>query len=136
MSLHTFKIKNGDVLLNEKGAPVLISGSKKANQDIDEMLLTETNADGFGANLEKLLGLVEEIDTIRITVYGRIVTAFDNLKSIQNAKDKSLRDANERFAEIKRLVVDTGDQPLSVDFVLDVLTDDGLELTKSVTVTA
>lgn len=131
MGLRTFKIRNGDVWLNVAGSPEMISGIDKANQDIDEMLTTETNSEGFGANLVKLLGLVEDIGTVRLMVYQRITNAFEKLKEIQEAKGKSLRDADERFAEIYRLAVEEGDQPLSVEFALDVLTDSGVELVKS-----
>jgi len=52
----TFLVTNGDVVINPSGRPTLIQDAQKVRQDLAEMILIETQPNGFGASLISIIG--------------------------------------------------------------------------------
>jgi len=110
--MKTWKIDNGDIVLDSVGKIELISGKEKLSQLIKEMLMSEIDNRGFGASLGKSgFG----VDT-------EIYDALDRLKVLQDASEYD-RDEDELFGEVVSLSV--SEDKVNVSFSLEVLSIKG-----------
>jgi len=110
--METFKVANGDIVINENHRVETVNGSDKLNQTIMEMLSIDTMENGFGA------GLSVGVETTSVS--SLIRAAVKRWKTLQ---DNSIlaRDSNEKIGGIKSLkVINRG-----TDIVFDLVVSDG-----------
>ncbi len=128
----TFKIKNGDVVVNNaSGRPVLIGNvvggtesgpaRDKALQDLHRCLAISRIADGSGAGLEDLIGQSSEAMIMQFIIQDRLRGMFSAMLSLQN-KRSNIRPRAERFTDISALSVQADISLTTYRFRLEVHT--------------
>lgn len=143
----TFKINNGDVVMNTStGRPKLVGNTinendpakarEKTSLDLQRSLSIERLSDGSGAGIIELVGNVEEIgaSSAQSLLNRRIRNMFSSILSLQRRRPGA-RPASERFARIILLIINADRQdPTTFRFRLDTQTAEGLRQTTSGTI--
>lgn len=101
----TFFIKDGDVVLDNRGQPKLVADGPKLAQDLRECFAIETQTNGFGAGLESMIGLLGDEFSLRAELGRKVNASMENLKALQNRTHKAARPPQERIARVKSVRV-------------------------------
>lgn len=99
-------LSDGDIVISAAtGRPVLVSDAQKLSQDIRENLDSEPQANGTGAGLDGIIGLVDDQFALRAELFRRISDSLGALRLVQEGAQRSDRTTAERFSRIARLSV-------------------------------
>lgn len=112
MALKTFKIVDGDFVLNEiTGRFETVEGVDKLRQDVARVINTDLQVDGTGSGLDDVIGTTGDVFSLRALISRRVTNAFNSLKLIQDLVQKSDRSLEERFGLLRQIIV----TPFGVD---------------------
>lgn len=95
----------GDVVVDSTGRPVEIEGTEKLSQDVRQGLTQATDVEGFGSDLDAIVGRTANEFVIRADISSRVRSS---VRAIQDAQDRFHlvdRTSKERLAGITRLRV-------------------------------
>lgn len=102
----TIQVANGDWVLDKRvGRPVLISGRTKLEQDVLENLSIATQANGFGAGLDDIIGLDVDPAGFKIQVQQNIRNSVTAIQQLQDRFQSAQRTPQELIASIAQLSV-------------------------------
>lgn len=127
MATYTFKIKDGDFVVGDDqdqgGGLEVITGSDKFEQDVRSVL--NTNRSG----IPNAVGRDGNPFELRAIISQSVTRALQAFQGAQRSRQYAQRDKSERFAGIRKLVV----QPLARDprryhFVLETISEAGLAI--------
>lgn len=84
----TFKIQNGDCVLDQSGSVVMVADLPKLRQDLSELFSVSILDNGFGAGLVDLIGAVDGFDdgyaaNIEFTLRERLEAGLKRLMTLQ-----------------------------------------------------
>jgi hypothetical protein len=106
MTLKTFEIVDGDVVLAGTGRPRQLVNLTKARQDMRRMLSIEALPNGEGAGLDAELGNVPNSQfSFSAKIQARVRRAFGVHVSLQQRYQRTNRSAEEQLARIARMYV-------------------------------
>ena len=83
--MKTFQIVSGDVVLDELGRPVLVTGETKLLQDVMESLVVGRNKDGYGAGLADLIGTIP-LGNVPAGIVLKVRQALEYYRSLQRTQ--------------------------------------------------
>lgn len=86
------------------GRPLTLEGTPKFRQDVTENLSTKAQADGTGADLDGLIGLVGDIFSLRAEMSKRIMESFGFYKGLQDRIQRFDRASEERFSRVTQTI--------------------------------
>jgi hypothetical protein len=102
----TLQIANGDWVLDKRvGRPVLITRRPKLEQDVLENLSIATQANGFGAGLDDVVGLDIDPAGFKIQVQQNIRNSITAIQQLQDRFQSAQRTPQELIASIAKLSV-------------------------------
>jgi len=104
--MQTFQVLSGDIPFSSStGRPFLLEGTEKFKQDVRENFQTEAQADGTGAGLASMVGLIGDIFSLRAEFSSRLVSSFAAYKALQDRFQKFDRPPEERFGRIAQTIM-------------------------------
>lgn len=119
----TFQITNGDVTIGSSGQPNTIADNVKLRQDVQENLAIEIQANGFGAGLESLIGVLTDEYAMRSEINQRVRKSIVAMQNLQDRYHRAQRPLNERIARVEQIIVTSvGDKKTTFLFKVDVRT--------------
>lgn len=143
----TFKITNGDVVLNtSSGKPVMLGNDlneniaskakDKASQDLGGALSINRIRSGAGAGISELVGVMQEVGFIstKVLLQRQITNMFSSLIRLQSIRS-GVRPNNERFSNITLFKITQNPYNGTLyNFRLDISTVGGGTIVKSGTI--
>ena len=122
------KVYQGDIMVSSAtGKPILITDSVKLSQDISEFFTVDVQPNGFGAGIEKLIGLVQLSEDIFVTMTERqIKDGLAQFIALQKANSNIPRSTKERIVRVTGILIqrDPSD-PTAFYFRVNFVTQDG-----------
>lgn len=119
----TFRIQNGDWVIAPSGQTQMVSDLPKLSQDFSELLTIEPTANGFGAGLEALIGVVGTPSVIASNLERGIQNAIQRWQVLQQ-RQRSIRPAKERVAGIAALRVGVPEEKVNYNFFVAINSED------------
>lgn len=102
----TFQIRDGDVIISEAtGRPFVIEDEIKFNQDIRENLDSDVQANGTGADLDGVVGVVGDIYSLQAEITRRITDSFTSFEKVQRSIQRGDRTPAEQLHKVARIMV-------------------------------
>lgn len=124
----TIKVVDGDIQISSaSGRPSVVTGSMKLSQDIKEFFEVDVQPNGFGAGIERLVGLIQLSDDLFVTLVERqIKDGMDRFIYAQNANPNTPRTDAERIVNVTGVMIqrDPSDQT-TFYFRANLITKDG-----------
>lgn len=107
MSLQTFQIVNGDVVISDAtGQPATLTDAQKLRQDLKCLMATAAAPDNIGAGLDDVInGDPTDEATVRALVSVRIRQAVQNMVTLAARYQRADRSALELLSRLQRLNV-------------------------------
>jgi len=104
---NTFQIVDGDVVISTAtGQPYMVEEKEKLRQDVRQLLAQDTDEDGFGASLDRIVGTVPSDPTLtRADIAQGIRDSVRVLQALQDEFQSGYRTPEERLLEIVNLTV-------------------------------
>lgn len=124
----TLKITQGDITISSAtGKPITISDSSKLSQDITEFFGVDIQPSGFGAGIEKLIGLVQLSEDVFVTMTERqIRSGLQQFILLQNSNLNIPRPTKEKIAKVTGIFVQRNpSDPTAYYFRVNFVTQDG-----------
>lgn len=103
--MQTFLIQNGDIVIGASGQPTMVEARAKLRQDVQENLSIDTQTDGFGADLDGLIGILGDEFSLRAEVARRVRSSIGAMIELQNRFHRAQRVAEERISRVKQILV-------------------------------
>lgn len=124
----TFKIRDGDILMNSStGKCIMVTGTDKLKQDLNEFFTVHIQPSGFGAGIEQLIGIVPISSEIFAGLADRqIRDGILELRNLQRSDATIPRTTDERILGVTNVQVEADHQdPTKYFFRVNVLTESG-----------
>lgn len=134
----TFMVQDGDIIVSSStGRPILVSGVAKLQQDLDEFFNIDVQPNGFGAGLDRLVGLVPYGGDALVTSMAeqQITDGLADFRRLQRSNSTIPRTSDERIVGAKYIQVqqDNNDQT-KFYFVVNVVTESGKVVSSTTTI--
>jgi hypothetical protein len=126
----TFLIADGDISYSAAGSPNMVDGKTKTRQDLGEMLAIDTQPDGFGAGIIRIIDLNDLDDglnaNLELRVRQRLSDAARRFIALQRGSTSN-RVPSEIVARVVNLDVGQSQaDPRTYRWRIDFQTQDGL----------
>jgi len=133
----TFQIASGDWVIDRStGRPKTISDTEKLKQDVKECLSIARQSNGFGAGLEDIVGIVAEPIVAQSMITRSVNASMTSMRDLQYSNQYADRTLKERIERVAALSVTArGEDKVSYLFRVDVVSEDGVRLVLSGSVT-